>query len=731
MARRYSFEETEDPFNLQHQEQPLYDPVSNNNMRPGAHPQSSFDRIQAARRDSRDYSTGLGPQQQSYGGVISPPNPTATHPYRDNPGRQWDSDQGYSNSMASNITSGADNFGERTEGGAATGIAGIAGTNAMNSGIEVARNTPSYHPQQEYNQQHAFQEDQYLQPSPVYPIASNVTSYVQDPYAYQHQYMPQPSPEQQPYVDPYIRSSSRLDSSSRSSLTPLGASAIAPAISRPAQTYGIYPDIPRNRNSQNLDAFSGFDPNSIADDGDDGLEYRPHRGSLLSLGHHSDQSNAALGGAAAPGGVMGALGGLVGRSGGRKSITPQYNPVSNPQAFDLGPQEEKSDWLKRQTTGRKKWKWIVGAIVVFVILGAIGGGVAGSLLSKKDSSTSSGSPTSPAPPTATGDTQQNGDLNKDSPEIIALMNNKNLHKVFPGIDYTPLNTQYPDCLVYPPSPNNVTRDLAVLSQLTNVIRLYGTDCNQTEMVMHSINNLGLNETMKVWLGVWQDTNTTTNARQLSQMYKILNTYGASPFVGVIIGNEVLFREDMSETQLETLLSTVRSNLTAAGINLPVATSDLGDKWTAALANAADYLMANVHPFFSGVNVADAAGWTYSFFHNQDSAFKTDSSKAIISETGWPSAGGMDCGAATSCTNGSVAGIEEMNTFMSQWVCQSLTNGSNYFWFEAFDEPWKVRFNTPTQSWEDKWGLMDADRNLKDGLTIPDCGGKTVDGMKVS
>ena len=46
-------------------------------------------------------------------------------------------------------------------------------------------------------------------------------------------------------------------------------------------------------------------------------------------------------------------------------------------------------------------------------------------------------------------------------------------------------------------------------------------------------------------------------------------------------------------------------------------------------------------------------------------------------------------------------------------------------FEAFDEPWKERLNTPGKEWEDKWGLMDIGRNLKPGLTIPDCGGQTV------
>lgn len=67
----------------------------------------------------------------------------------------------------------------------------------------------------------------------------------------------------------------------------------------------------------------------------------------------------------------------------------------------------------------------------------------------------------------------------------------------------------------------------------------------------------------------------------------------------------------------------------------------------------------------------------------------------------------------------------MNSFMDGWVCDALNNGTNYFWFEAFDEPWKWKFNEPGKEWEDQWGLMDVDRNLKPGVSIPDCGGKTV------
>ena len=49
-------------------------------------------------------------------------------------------------------------------------------------------------------------------------------------------------------------------------------------------------------------------------------------------------------------------------------------------------------------------------------------------------------------------------------------------------------------------------------------------------------------------------------------------------------------------------------------------------------------------------------------------------------------GGNDCGPGQTCgtsTGGSVAGIDEMNTFLDGWVCPALQNGTEYFWFEAF------------------------------------------------
>ena len=62
-------------------------------------------------------------------------------------------------------------------------------------------------------------------------------------------------------------------------------------------------------------------------------------------------------------------------------------------------------------------------------------------------------------------------------------------------------------------------------------------------------------------------------------------------------------------------------------------------------------------------------------------------------------------------HGNISGVAEANMVMYR--------------FEAFDEPWKIIYDTPGKNWEDKWGLMDSARNLKPGLKIPDCGGKTV------
>ena len=425
----------------------------------------------------------------------------------------------------------------------------------------------------------------------------------------------------------------------------------------------------------------------IADDEDDEFFDPPQRRSDPSLGGNSSndtnsrQTHTAAG-AAASGGMLGSIGGIFKGGNGGSGAGPSYGAVP-------GSAEKKK--LLGVRHGRRR-AMIRALLLGFVILGGIISGIVAGIVihfrNNGSSSSSSSGSGGGGSGSNDGSNSDQGDFDKNSPEIQALMNNQNLHKVFPAMDYTPWGVQYPLCLQYPPIQNNVTQDLAVLSQLTNTVRLYGTDCNQTEMVLYGISQLGLTD-MKVWLGVWiDDTNMTTNERQLSQFYNIIDsTKDKSIFKGAIIGNEVLFRAQPDTAPAQEMLinyiQSVRANFTQRNLNLPIATSDLGSSWNTQLTQAVDVVMSNVHPFFGGVPIDQAAAWTWSFWQTNDVALTQGTTKQqVISEVGWPSGGGNDCSPASTCPNaqaGAVSGIDEMNKFMSDWVCQSLSNGTEYFW----------------------------------------------------
>ena len=426
-----------------------------------------------------------------------------------------------------------------------------------------------------------------------------------------------------------------------------------------------YSDNPYNRYSAVWDKSveQPFNPDEIADDGDDGLEpVNPNpsrRRSLLGGRNRSSQPTPTQ---IEPGIATAGLPDTPG----------PYDMYGQPSSAEQRA-FQRSQMLAEEAAARKRKRGIFIALAIIVILAVIAAGaVAGILLSRKDAASKS-----------SGAAQDDATLlTAKSSEIQSLMNNPNLHRVFPGMDYTPFNAQYPACLTNPPSQNNVTRDVAVLSQLTNVIRLYGTDCNQTDMILESMKLLEITD-MKIWLAVWLDNNQTTNDRGMDAMWDILKRKKQDPFAGVILGNEVLFRKDMTLGELSTVVSGVRTNFSSLGYNLPIAIADLGDNWTAGLAAVVDVVMSNVHPFFAGITPDKATDWTMNFWKTHDVVLTAgNSSKSnIISEVGWPSEGGNDCGGSpcTDTTSGAVASIPNMNTFMDSFVCSSLKDSTNYFW----------------------------------------------------
>jgi exo-beta-1,3-glucanase (GH17 family) len=288
-------------------------------------------------------------------------------------------------------------------------------------------------------------------------------------------------------------------------------------------------------------------------------------------------------------------------------VAETYSRSDSPTRMPLtvGEKGPESGWLRDEDKSRRRRKWIIIGIIAFLLLGAVTGVI---VYLVKFRNTGSSVPTNGR--NGSGATAK--DLKSDS----------KLKRIFDGMDYTPLNAQYPACGVI---QENVTADVAILSQLTNKVRLYGTDCAQATMVLDAIQDLQVDLT--VFIGVWVDRNDTTLERQLGDMYSILRKYPTSMIDGVAVGNEVLFRQDRSEAELISLIQTVRTNITAMNLKktIPICTryypsswsdnSDLGSRWTPTLSAAVDCIMANIHPFFAGVNVTDAADWTIEFLNN--------------------------------------------------------------------------------------------------------------------
>jgi len=221
-------------------------------------------------------------------------------------------------------------------------------------------------------------------------------------------------------------------------------------------------------------------------------------------------------------------------------------------------------------------------------------------------------------------------------------------------------------------------------------------------------------------------------RQRDLIKDAIQTFGTDHVDGVTVGNEFMLNYlnangatdpnsavgDQGAALLRADIEDTRNMLNAMSLSkhIPVGTSDAGSYFNTLVLQAVEYGLANVHPWFANVSIDIAASWTASFFQEIDvapAALLSNAPKMYIAETGWPT----ESSDAGNANNGvSTASEANLQTFLDTFVCQANTNGTGYFFFEYFDEPWKdVQFGG-VEGW---WGLFHANRTLKN-VNIPDC-----------
>ncbi|KAF9324126.1 hypothetical protein BGZ91_003147, partial [Linnemannia elongata] len=326
-----------------------------------------------------------------------------------------------------------------------------------------------------------------------------------------------------------------------------------------------------------------------------------------------------------------------------------------------------SPWLNKQKKKSSKWKTIAWSVLVILIL-AVAGVLAWYFAVYKKNNASGGS------------------------------NNSNNNGNTGGGGTVPATGPTAD------SPASCLLPLAR-------VRLYGTDCKVLEYVLNSIERKKLD--LKVVVGIWIDKDNTTYTRQMTDFFKVMETYSWNNILGVSVGNEVLFDKYQSSEFLLSAIAEVKAKVVALGHkDLPVFSSDLESFNTYPLTSNEDRAGVNLHPFFSGIPIDQAAAWYWKYLkENVTPKVNVNRTAPIdiwITEVGWPTF------PATAAVQGSVPSIPNLQIFLDTWLCEANKNGMPYYYFEFFDAPWKI---WPGSAVEGFWGLMTIDKKLK--VKLPD------------
>ncbi|KAF5379591.1 hypothetical protein D9757_009284 [Collybiopsis confluens] len=339
---------------------------------------------------------------------------------------------------------------------------------------------------------------------------------------------------------------------------------------------------------------------------------------------------------------------------------------------------------EKNRSSRSRRRWIIGGIAV-VGVAALVGIVAGVIVSRTKSSSSSSS-------------SSNDDTISSDPSRFTK--DSSLKQSFWGIAYTPEGTLYPDCGA---KQTDVITDIQLLSQLTTRIRLYGADCNTTALVLNAIKLTQVNMSVYIANYPQSDDNGEAYNRQRDAIKSAIETYGSDHIAGVTVGNEFIlnYLNANSGTDpnsavgnagakiLNQYIADTKSMLSDLSLSsMKIGNADAGSYFNNLVLEQVNYGMANVHPWFANVSIDQAAGWTSDFFLTNDVALSQklpNTPEMSIAETGWPTKS-SDVGNES---NGpSTASEENLQKFLNTFVCQANANGTEYFFFEFFDEKWK-------------------------------------------
>lgn len=236
----------------------------------------------------------------------------------------------------------------------------------------------------------------------------------------------------------------------------------------------------------------------------------------------------------------------------------------------------------------------------------------------------------------------------------------------------------------------VRRRMEIIKPYTKWVRSFScTDGN--EFIPKIAREYGI----KTLVGAWLGDDPEINEREIEGLIELAK----GGYVDIAaVGNEVMYREDLSEDELLDFIDRVKK---AIPDSIPVGYVDAYYEFSMRprITDACDVILANCYPYWEGCSIE------YSLQHMQhmfsQAAHAGNGKMVIITETGWPSEGGSLKGAYASRENA-------MKYFINtqKW---SEQDEIEVFYFSSFDESWKVGAEGDVGAY---WGLWDKNENLK-------------------
>jgi exo-beta-1,3-glucanase (GH17 family)/cellulose synthase/poly-beta-1,6-N-acetylglucosamine synthase-like glycosyltransferase len=264
-----------------------------------------------------------------------------------------------------------------------------------------------------------------------------------------------------------------------------------------------------------------------------------------------------------------------------------------------------------------------------------------------------------------------------------------------GVAFSPFHRgETPEAHQFPTTAE-IRADLQKASDITGRIRTYSLDGTLAD-----IPRLAADYPLQVTLGAWIDKKPAADEAQVKSL---IETANANPNVDrVMVGNEVLLREDIPASQLIHYIKEAK-----AGVHVPVSTAEPWQVWIQhpELAASVDFITIHLLPYWEGLPVDQALDYIMGRLAQVQRAYP--GKHIVIGEVGWPSNGVAVGGARASRVNQAM--------FMRKFFAVAQERGLDYFVMEAFDQPWKTSFEGRVAGY---WGMFDLDRQAKWSMNGP-------------